>query len=71
MLHTTQVGPGAVRLAWSPAARAKRYVVQRDRRRIGVTTKLAFTDRRMRAGRKHKYRVRAIGTGKAKGPWSR
>jgi uncharacterized protein (DUF1800 family) len=71
MLHTTQVKPGAVRLAWSPAAHAKRYVVQRDRRRIGVTTKLSFTDRRMRAGRKHRYRVRAIGTGDARGPWSR
>src|SRR4051812_28559643 len=71
LLHTTQVKPGAVRLAWSPAAHAKRYAVQRDRRRIGLTTKLSFTDRKMRAGRKHRYRVRAIGTGNARGPWSR
>ena len=70
-LHATATGAHAVRLSWASAARAKRYEVQRDGRRIGTPAVPAFTDKAMSSGAWHRYRVRGLGAHGRAGPWSK
>ena len=54
-------GIGTVSLTWTRSAGARRYAVVRGGRRVGITRKRSFVDRRVRAGRRYRYRVVAIG----------
>jgi hypothetical protein len=52
---------GTVSLTWTRSRGARRYVVLRGGRRVGVTKRRLFVDRRVRLGRGYRYRVVAVG----------
>ena len=51
----------SVSLKWTRVVRAQRYRVIRDGRSLGVTPKRSFVDRNVKAGRRYRYRIVALG----------
>src|SRR6478752_3486687 len=59
-LRTTSIKASGVTLKWSAPKGAKPayYVVYRDGKSVGKTTKLTYTDKKVKAGRTYRYSVR-------------
>lgn len=63
LLGATAAAPrtGSVTLTWTRSRGARRYLVRRGGRRIGATRKRFFVDRRVKVGRRYRYRIVAVG----------
>lgn len=65
----------SIKLTWKKAAKAKKYEVycaqskNGNYKRVGTTSKLTFTHKKLKLGKKYYYKVRAT-NGAAKGPFS-
>src|SRR5688500_14198743 len=72
-LKTSSVGSGGVTLRWTAPKGAKPayYVVLRDGKSLGKTTRTSFTDSKVKAGRTYRYSVRAYDASKRAGALSR
>ena len=70
-LHAAAVTSAAVLIAWRRVPGAVAYVVYRDGRKVGTTHATRFNDRRVAAGHRYGYRVRARGRHGWLGPASR
>ena len=60
-LRTSSIKASGVTLKWSAPKGAKPayYVVYRDGKSVGKTTKLTYTDKKVKAGRTYRYSVRS------------
>jgi uncharacterized protein (DUF1800 family) len=61
-LKATRVASGGVTLKWAApkGAKPKHYLVLRDGKRLGRTSRAAFTDTKVQPGRTYRYSVRAL-----------
>src|SRR3954453_22319728 len=61
-LKATNVVPGGVTLRWSAPKGAKpaHYLILRDGKSLGRTSRTAFTDTKVKAGTTYRYAVRAL-----------
>src|SRR3954452_23886709 len=71
-LKASSVGPAAVTLRWSAPKGAKPayYVVLRDGKSLGKTTRTSYTDSKVKQGRAYRYTVRAYDAAKRPGALS-
>src|SRR4051794_25112076 len=58
-LKVSSVGVARVTLKWSARKGAKHYVVLRDGKSLGKTTRHSFTDHTVVPGKRYRYAVRA------------
>src|SRR3954454_15141145 len=61
-LRATSVGPGGVTLRWTAPKGAKpaHYLVVRDGKSLGKTTRGTYTDTTVKPGTTYRYAVRAL-----------
>src|SRR3954454_14144033 len=69
-LKAASVGAGGVTLKWAAIKGAKHYVVLRDGKSLGKTTRHSYTDTKVVAGKTYRYAVRAYDAGNRAGAMS-
>src|SRR3954471_21599191 len=70
-LKVASVGTGGVTLRWAALKGAKHYVVLRDGKSLGKTSRHSYTDSKVVPGRTYRYSVRAYGANNRAGALSR
>src|SRR4051794_33514956 len=70
-LHAAALTAASVLLSWRRVLHTDHYVIYRDGKRLGSTRATRFNDKRVKPGRRYRYKVRARGKHGWVGPASR